>query len=74
MQFEDVTEAADIRGMEQRIDWVRDEDECYPDPEDIEAAVRIVRGTIQPVLIHERHSLTIAQCMVLAHAETGDRV
>jgi hypothetical protein len=53
MRLEDVTEAANIGGMEQRIDRVRDEDESHPDPDDVDAAVRIMRWTVKPVFIHK---------------------
>jgi hypothetical protein len=38
--------------MEQCINWVRNEDEGHPDPDDIEAAGRIMRWTVKPVFIH----------------------
>jgi hypothetical protein len=52
MRFKEVTEPANIGRMQQRIDGVGDENEGQHDPDDIEAATRIVRLTSKPISLH----------------------
>src|ERR1700733_6711653 len=52
MGFKDVTKPANISGMQQAIDGVGDENEGHHNPNDIEAAARIMYRTVQPVFVH----------------------
>ena len=53
MRFKEVAEPPNIDGMQQRIDGVRCENEGYRNPDDSEAASRIMRWTAEPISIHK---------------------
>jgi hypothetical protein len=53
MRFKEVAEPANIGGVQQPVDGVGCENEGYHNPDDIEAASRIMRWTAEPVSIHK---------------------
>jgi hypothetical protein len=53
MRFKEMAEPANIDGMQQPIDGVGCENEGYHNPDDIEAASRIMRWTAEPISIHK---------------------
>jgi hypothetical protein len=60
MGFKDVTKPANIGWMQQAIDGVGDENEGHHNPNDIEAAARIMYRTIQPVFVH---TVSLRRCL-----------
>jgi hypothetical protein len=53
MRFKEVAEPANVDRMEQRVNGMGDKNEGEHNPDDIEAAARIMRGTAKPVSIHK---------------------
>lgn len=52
MGFKNVAEPTNIGRVQQGIDGVGDENKGNRNPDDIEAAARIMRRTVEPIFVH----------------------